>query len=186
MDSLEQPVFTADLVSDGTGSYEFGVIDTTKFTGTMAFTPVNASSGFWQFDSPTFTVAGKSATNTGVTTSIADTGTSLLLVDPTVAEAYYSQVTGAELDNSVGGYVYPCSSTLPEFGVAIGTGYTATVSGSALTFATVSGSTCFGGIQSNGGEEFQIFGDVLLRQSFVVFDGGNTSIGFAAKANATA
>lgn len=181
MDSLEQPVFTADLDESGQGSFEFGVIDSSKYSGSIQYTDIDSSNGFWQFTSASYSIAGKTYTNTNASPAIADTGTSLVLLDEAVVEAYYAQIKGASVDETVGGYVYPCSATLPAFGVAIGD-HIATIPASGITFAKVDSETCFGGIQSNGGSGIQIMGDVLLRQHFVVFDGGNLSIGFAAKA----
>lgn len=182
MSSLEQPVFTANLDADGSGEYEFGVIDTSKYTGDLTFTAVDTSSGFWQFESPQYSVGGTVKTNSNASPAIADTGTSLLLLDPAVVEDYYSQVTGAKEDDSVGGYVYPCSASLPDFAVSIGSDYMAKLSGSDLTYAKVDTETCFGGIQSNGGSGLQIFGDVLLTQQFAVFHGESAMIGMATKA----
>lgn len=99
-----------------------------------------------------------------------------------LAEAYYNQISSAQYDPEQGGYVYDCSATLPSFGVAIGSGYTATISGSDMTFAQVDSETCFGGVQGNSGEGLQIMGDMLLKHFFVVFDGGNESFGIAEKA----
>lgn len=82
MDDLTQPLFTADLEeSDGKGAYEFGKIDTTKYTGHIYYTPVNNSQGWWQFESPSYAVNGKSAPCTTCNPAIADTGTSLIYLD---------------------------------------------------------------------------------------------------------
>lgn len=110
-----------------------------------------------------------------------DTGTSLLIVDDAVAAAYYARVPGAAQSADVGGYVYPCGAKLPDFGVAVGADYTAVVPGSMVTFAQVDRTRCFGGVQGNGGAGLQIYGDVLFRTQFVVFDGGKARLGWAPK-----
>lgn len=182
MSSLDQPLFTVDLDKDGSGTYEFGVIDTSKYTGDLTFVSIDTSSGFWQFESSTYSIAGTVKTNSNASPAIADTGTSLLLLDPSVVEDYYSQVTGAYQDSSVGGYVYPCSATLPDFAVSLGGEYMANLPGADITYAQVNSATCFGGIQSNGGSGLQILGDVLLQQHFTVFHGEQAMLGMASKA----
>lgn len=104
-----------------------------------------------------------------------------MLVDQQVATAYYSQIQGAALNNNVGGYTYPCNAQIPNFGVAMGS-YMAVVPSSQITFAQVDANTCFGGVQSNGGANLQIYGDVLFRAQYVVFDGGNQALQLAPKA----
>ena len=183
MNNLDMPVFVADLDPDGTGVYEFGKIDATKFEGDMTWIPVNASSGFWQFPSTKFAIDGKEQQNTAPTQAIADTGTSLLLVDQNVADAYYAKVQGAQNNAQVGGYIYPCSAKLPDMAVAIGDNYMANIPGNQITFATVdrANTTCFGGVQGNMGAGLQIYGDVMFRAQIVAFNGGNQSLGFGAK-----
>ncbi|KAI5273394.1 acid protease [Aureobasidium subglaciale] len=182
MSELAQPVFTAALDLDGSGTYEFGTIDSSKFTGDLMFTNVNASSGFWQIDSNSYSIGGRTYQRSSATPAIVDTGTSLLLLDPEVVRAYYAQVSSAKYDSTVGGYTYDCSEDLPEFAVAVGDNYMANIPGSGITFAPVSSETCFGGIQSNSGSDLQIFGDVLLKHHFVVFHGESELLGMAAKA----
>lgn len=87
MDQLEQPLFTADLEAGASGMYEFGSIDNSKYTGSLTFTPVDSTNGFWQFDSTSFAIGGKTTQNANGSPAIADTGTSLLLVDSNVATA---------------------------------------------------------------------------------------------------
>jgi hypothetical protein len=103
----------------------------------------------------------------------------------------YKSVTGAQYSSSVGGYVFSCTATLPDFSFTVGnstsTG-TITVPGDYINYAPVdtAGTTCYGGIQSDDSIGFAIFGDVALKAAFVVFDGANTQLGFASKAAATA
>ena len=187
MGHLDQPVFTADLEDNAAGTYEFGTIDRSKYSGKIHYAPVDSSNGFWQFHSQTYTVGGSRKECTACSPAIADTGTSLMLVDDDVAQAYYSQVNGAFQSSKYGGYVYQCGTSLPDFGVAIGNGYTATIKGADVTYTEAGSGVCFGGVQGNGastgsGPPIQIYGDVLLKQFFAVFDGGNMRFGIAKKA----
>jgi hypothetical protein len=112
-------------------------------------------------------------------TGIADTGTTLLLLDDSVVTAYYDQVSGASYSSTDGGYTFDCSADLPDFSFAVGSG-TITVPGKYINFGSAT-SGCFGGIQSDSGIGFSIFGDIALKAAFVVFDGANTQLGWAAK-----
>lgn len=182
MPELDLPLFTANLEEDASGTYNFGEIDAEEYTGEIHYTPIDKSNGFWQFDSNTYTIDGQESQCTSCSPAIADTGTSLVLVDDDVATAYYAKVAGSYSDAQIGGFCYPCNSALPDFGVAIGSNYTAVIKGEDITFAQVSSKLCFGGVQSNGGGDLQIYGDVLLKQFLAVFDGGNESFGLANKA----
>ena len=112
-----------------------------------------------------------------------DTGTTLLLLDDDVVSAYYKQVDGAENNSRVGGYTFDCSANLPDFTVTIG-GYDAVVSGDLINYAPITSgsSTCYGGIQSNSGLGFSIFGDIFLKSQYVVFDSNGPRLGFAPQA----
>ncbi len=179
LNSLASPVFTANLKKSEAGNYNFGYIDTTEFTGTITYTPVDNSNGFWGF-TPSGYAIGNGAFTGSTFSAIADTGTSLLLLPDDVVEAYYAQVSGAAVDNTQGGYVFPCSTTLPDFTFGIGS-YRGVIPGDFMNYATADNGNCFGGIQSDDGVGFSIFGDVALKAQFVVFDGGNTRLGFANK-----
>ncbi|KAF1919766.1 aspergillopepsin A precursor [Ampelomyces quisqualis] len=183
MKDLDMPVFVADLDPDGTGVYEFGKIDATKFEGDMVWIPVKAETGFWQFSSTKFAVGDQVVENPQAPDAIADTGTSLMLVDQGVADAYYSKVEGAQLNAQVGGYIYPCGSAMPDLSVAIGDNHMAKIPGNQITFARVdkANTTCFGGVQGNQGSKLQIYGDIMFKSQLVAFNGGNQSLGFGKK-----
>ena len=53
-----------------------------------------------------------------------------------------------------------------------------------MNYAPISegSSTCYGGLQSNSGIGFSIFGDVFLKSQYVVFDPENLQLGFAEQA----
>ncbi|OJJ51178.1 hypothetical protein ASPZODRAFT_55031 [Penicilliopsis zonata CBS 506.65] len=187
-DSMDEPVLTAQLTDDGTGEYELGYIDTSKYTGEMANITIDSSNGYWEFASAEYAIgSGDTQSIEDVQVAIADTGTTLMLSSPDVVEAFYAEVDSAQYSNSYGGYVYPCSATLPDLSVAVGSSHLVTIPGSLLTYCEIgtssSGETvCYGGLQSSGDSEIQIYGDIFLRSLFVVFDLRGPSMGFAARA----
>jgi aspergillopepsin I len=136
--TLEEPVLTALLRSDGVGEYEFGTIDHSKYSGTLVNVSVDSSSGYWQFDMGFFAVGnGPLQAVTDTPTAIADTGTSLMLVSDQVLEAYYGAIKHAQIFPSVGGYVFPCEAELPKLTVALGDKYQAAIPGSMMKFAEI-------------------------------------------------
>ena len=138
--SLEQPLFTANLRHSSVGTYEFGKIDASQFQGPLTFTPVDSSRGFWEFESSSFAVGdGKIQNNSDSSPEIADTGTSLNLVDDVVLKAYWSQVPGAVVDKTLKAIVFPCDSDLPDFHVALGTNYIAKIPGPLMNFSHAQG-----------------------------------------------
>ncbi|PSS00683.1 eukaryotic aspartyl protease [Coniella lustricola] len=180
MPSLAMPVFTADLRKASVGAYTFGAIDATKFNGTMAWIPVNTTQGFWQFSSTKFAV-GTGAAQAGNPTgqAIADTGTTLIIADPTVVNGYYSQIPSAQNNAQAGGITVDCDATLPDLMLDVGGNYMARVKGSDINYAQVTGNTCFGGVQSGGVSNLAIYGDIFFKSQFVAFNGGNNSLGMA-------
>ncbi|KAG0646312.1 aspergillopepsin A aspartic endopeptidase [Hyphodiscus hymeniophilus] len=179
--TLPIPVFTADLRHAAVGAYEFGNIDSTKFNGSLSWTDVNATSGFWQFSSQQFAVGTGPTMNLAGGQAIADTGTTLMIADPSIVNAYYSQVQGAVNNETVGGVTFPCAAQLPDLAVDIGGNYMATVRGDDINFSPVdaAGTTCFGGLQAGTAGGLQIYGDIMFKSQFVAFNGGNNSIGMA-------
>jgi hypothetical protein len=183
-------VFTADLQHDAPGTYTFGVINKTAYEGDITYTAVDSSTGMWTFTATGFAVGKGNITKTPIT-AIADTGTSLMFLPEQVNKAYYSQIDGARVDTTAGGYVFPCDTKMPDFTFYMGeTGIT--VPGSYMNFAPLEGpvpgekegkrevGTCYGGLQSSAGD-INIFGDIALKAAFVVFDAEKTRIGFAKK-----
>lgn len=82
------------LTKSTAGTYDFGFIDTTKYTGSIAYTDVNSSPGYWTFTTSGYGV-GSTFTPTHIT-GIADTGTTLTYLPTAVVTAYYGQVKGAQ------------------------------------------------------------------------------------------
>lgn len=180
MGALAAPLFTANLKANAGGTYTFGQIDPSEYSGAIHYAAVDHSQGYWQVTSTRYSINGQTSQSSHASPAIIDTGTSLLLVDQAVVSAYYASVSSAYYDTAQAGYIYRCDAKLPSFGVAVGD-YMATLQGKDVTFAELGDGTCYGGIQSNQGQGLQIFGDVLLKHFLVVFDGGNLQVGFASK-----
>ncbi|KAJ4339987.1 Aspartic protease snp2 [Didymella glomerata] len=186
--SLAKQLFAVNLKYHAAGTYDFGFIDSTKYTGAITYVPVDNSQGFWGFSATGYKV-GSSAAVRGEIDGIVDTGTTLIYVDDSIVDDYYSNVDGAENDSNQGGYVFPCSATLPSFSITVG-GVAQTVPGRFINYSPVSSgsSTCFGGIQSNSGVGFNIFGDIFLKSKYVIHDvsTGSPRLGFAQQAGVSA
>lgn len=136
--SLDEPVLTARLRSDGVGEYVFGKIDHSKYNGALVNVSVDSSNGYWTFQSGQYAIGnGSMQKNTRTSIAIADTGTSLMLASPDLVDAYYDQVSGSVFANHVGGYVYPCTANLPPLSVALGDTSQATIPGSLINFSGV-------------------------------------------------
>ncbi|KFY70847.1 hypothetical protein V499_08907 [Pseudogymnoascus sp. VKM F-103] len=181
--SLDQPLFAAYLPFQATGAYDFGATDSSRYTGEISYTSVDNSNGWWEFPSTSYKVGSKAFTSPGYT-AIADTGTTLILMGDEQVANYYKSVPGSKLDNTQGGYVFPCSTTLPSLTVAIGDGGDAVIPAKYLNFAPAdnSGTTCFGSLQPSGNGQQNIYGDTFFNAFYGVFDASGPSFGFAATA----
>ncbi len=179
---LSQQVFTADLKYHGNGSYEFGRVDKTKYQGDIHWVKLDDGAEFWQFNFTGFNLGDSNLWFLSQWTAIADTGTTLLLLDPMIVETYYGQ-TEAAFNDTVGGWTFPCDTDMPPFRLGFDNGYHVTIPGEYIVYAPVEpGSTfCYGGLQSSLGQPFAILGDIFLKACFAVFDVANKHIGFADK-----
>jgi hypothetical protein len=70
----------------------------------------------------------------------------------TAVDKYYASVSGATYSSADGGYVFPCTATLPSFSFRLGSTYYATIPASLMNFgaADSTGTTCYGSLQSVG------------------------------------
>lgn len=171
-------LFTANLGSvkdandpdKGASFYTFGYIDQAALGGqTPYYTPVDKSQGFWMFDSASAVVAGKTVARAG-NKAIADTGTTLALVDDNVCKAIYDAIPGGKYDDSQQGYVYPTNTPvdkLPVVSFAVG-GQQFPVQKEDLGFADAGNGMIYGGIQSRGDMTFDILGDTFLKSVYAV------------------
>ncbi|KAL2001731.1 hypothetical protein VTN02DRAFT_1343 [Thermoascus thermophilus] len=183
-------LFTAKLGSwrdanepdKGESFYTFGFIDedTVRASGQeeIHYTPVDSSQGFWMFESASATVNGKTLPRSG-NRAIADTGTTLALVDDDTCQAIYDAIPGATYDRDVQGYIYPtdtAAENLPTVTFAVG-GKQFAVQKEDLGFAEAKPGYVYGGIQSRGDLGFDILGDTFLKGIYAIFDVGQMRFG---------
>jgi hypothetical protein len=156
----------------GASFYTFGFIDqdTVKEAGEdIYYTPVDKSQGFWMFDSASATVNGKSISRSG-NKAIADTGTTLALVDDETCKAIYDAIEGAIYDEDSQGYIYPADTAadkLPVISFAVGDKQFV-VQKEDLGFAQAKSGYVYGGIQSRGSMTMDILGDTFLKAIYAV------------------
>ena len=134
---LKDYVFTANLKIGVPGQYEFGTIDTAAYRDPLTYTAVNSSGGLWQFDLSQYTVAGDTYGGV-VSPAIADTGSSLLMLDPAIVDNYYAKVPTSTDD--LQGKIFPCDTVLPDFSFGIESTM-ATIPGSLLNYTSVPGTS---------------------------------------------
>ncbi|KAG6108950.1 hypothetical protein E4U14_003414 [Claviceps sp. LM454 group G7] len=177
-DSLDAPLFTADLKHHADGKYNFGYIDARAHKGPITFSPIDNSGGFWNWTSTGYAIGTNAFVKTPIH-NIADSGTSLMLLPEEIVRAYYKAVPGAHYDKLEAGFIFECATKLPNFSFGVGNAKI-TIPGAFINFSRSRGTKCFGGIQTteNG---FIIFGDIAFKAALVVFDVGKTRIGWAAK-----
>ena len=70
--------------------------------------------------------------------AIADTGSSLLMLDPAIVNNYYAHVPTST--NNQQGKIFPCDTVLPDFSFGIGNDM-ATIQGSLLNYTSVPGTS---------------------------------------------
>jgi len=175
---LAQPLFAVNLKYHAAGSYDFGYVDKSKYTGSINFVDADTSEGFWGVKATAYSI-GSSTPTSAALSGILDTGTTLIYIDAAIAKAYYAKVSGAKLDSQQGAYTFPCNATLPDFSLTIG-GVKQTVPGKHINYAPVSAGSCFGGIQTNEGLGISILGDIFLKSKYVIHEmGSRPRLGFA-------
>ncbi|RJE23627.1 Eukaryotic aspartyl protease [Aspergillus sclerotialis] len=178
-------LFTAKLSSSRDNNdpsfYTFGFIDedTVKATGQeITYARVNNMMGLWMFDSTTASVNGKTIDRFW-NSAIADTGTTLALVDDAMCHDIYNAIPGAKYDSDSQGYIFPSdtpTNKLPTVEFAVGHKMFM-VRKEDLAFSEVKPGFVYGGIQSRGTMGFDILGDTFLKGIYAIFDVGNTRFG---------
>jgi Eukaryotic aspartyl protease len=175
---LQASLFTVSLTrpSEGVqGFYTFGHIDQQLIgTQSISYTDVINTQGFWEFSSTTATIGGKLISRPAGNTAVADTGTTLILVDDALLSEIYTPLGGyydSAVNDGQGAWLFPVSalSNLPTITLPIGN-FAVTLQDGDLGFQILEGGWVYGSLQSRQDNTYDIFGDVWLANLYVIFD----------------
>ncbi|KAL5529952.1 hypothetical protein ACEPAF_6209 [Sanghuangporus sanghuang] len=175
------PVFGFTLLDSG-GELFLGGTDASAFTGGgLTFTPLVTAPAFWEVAAQRVAVGARGVV-ARAQDAIADTGTTLFIVDTASARAIYAAIPGsADAARTLGEgfFTIPCDAVPGDVSVTLG-GTAFTLSPDTLNFGRVSArsNACVGGIV---GDDLGVWilGDVFLRNVYTEFDVGNLRVGFA-------
>ena len=156
----------------GKSFYTFGGINKKALGGQQVhYAPIDNSQGLWQFQSPTATITDREVERFD-NTAVADTGSSLALIEDAICDAIYSTIPGAYYDTNAAGYVFPSNTSvdqLPTVSLAVGDQEFA-IRKADLSYADAGNNFTYGGIQSRGDLSFDILGGTFLKGVYAVSD----------------
>ena len=175
---LDYPVFTTKLTRENeeTGFYTFGYINGTVVgEQEIHYTEVAyTEEGYWAFPSTTFSV-GDQQISIPDNIAIADTGTTLILVNDNILNAIYGSIGGNCNVEYQGKQwcIYPSDAEVPQltfsvgnFGFSLADGDLNDGSAAELGYENWN----VGTVQSRGEEPADILGDVWLVNVYAIFD----------------
>lgn len=174
---VDKQLFTAYLSSyrdtsdpDHRSFYTFGFIDQKALHGQQIhYTDVDNSQGLWQYMSTTATIGDRQVVRFD-NTAVADTGSTLALIDDSICAAIYDQIPGSRYEPLVQGYIFPSNTTLaalPIVKFAFGNQEFA-VQKEDMAYAPVFGGMVYGGFQSRGDLSFDVVGGTMLKAVYTV------------------
>ncbi|KAG0345012.1 hypothetical protein BG004_004027 [Podila humilis] len=185
MKLLDMDVFSVYLASslkkNQGGSFLFGGIDSTKFEGTINYSPISTGvgvrQGMWYADADNAFTGGVPVSGYRKSPWLFDTGTSFIAVPTSFAQAFHATIPGSVYSISDQIYTLPCTGN-QSFGISFN-GITYEVP--YQEYVTRAGSACVSLVMPLGDYEMFILGDPFLRQVYTVYDftSGASRIGVA-------
>ncbi|KAM3470587.1 hypothetical protein MY5147_006301 [Beauveria neobassiana] len=157
---LDQPVFTVDIKHRADGTFGFGFIDDSKYTGDITYTNVDSSGGFWTITSTGYQIGDDEFVETEYS-GIVDTGGSSFEVPSAAYQAWRSKFPAGAIT---------AQTVLPDFTFGI-EGARIRVPGNNLKEKKSDGT--YGLNIYNGGANSAFFGSPSLTGAYVVFEDGD-------------
>ncbi|RUS14270.1 aspartic peptidase domain-containing protein [Endogone sp. FLAS-F59071] len=179
------PLRWDQLNSTAGGEILFGVIDTTRFTGDIAWVPLqNPSDGeppFWTMGLRQVRLGNNAVAIPKTSVVYIDTGSSWMIAPLSQSEQYHN-IMGAVYDPTTGLYQVDCphARTLPNLVFVIGTYEFQIPYESYVYFYNETANLCYSKVQSmTDRTNFWFLGDVFIEEFYTIFDVGNQRMGFA-------
>ncbi|KAI9315436.1 hypothetical protein DFJ73DRAFT_930913 [Zopfochytrium polystomum] len=176
--SQNQFAFYLSKASDGDlGEVAIGGFNPARFTGDITWVPL-AEEVWWEFDfTGSFLANGQNGPLTA--TAIADTGTSLIILDTPTADTINTAI-GAVFDSNQGVYTVPCDQIGKTAPVFLNFGGKSFELPSSRYLLKLSDDFCFSGIVGGAGSGVpNILGDVFLQVYYSIYDKDQKRVGFA-------
>lgn len=176
------PLWTVDFrASTQTGEFEFGAIDASKYSGTVAYGPITTTGGLWTVEVQGIGAGYDDSAFKPYQFQVAfDTGTGGGSISRTIADLYWSQVPNSVWDDGWDNYLYPCDQTLPDFVVQLADGNKVGIPSTGLYSQTGDNGMCVTMLAIADGDD-TLWGQAWIEKWFVIFDWGNNRLGVANK-----
>ncbi|KAH8701542.1 aspartic peptidase domain-containing protein [Talaromyces proteolyticus] len=160
--------------SNNSGQFDFGYVDSGKYTGNIAYGNITTTGGFGPWRSRALGLA--------TMTVVFDTGTGGGSISREIADLYWSQVPSSQWNDGWNNYLYPCNQTLPDFVIQLADGNKVGIPSDGLfSKAADDGSGLCATMLAIADGNDTLWGQAWIEKFFVIFDWGNRRLGVANK-----
>lgn len=159
-----------------TGTFDFGCVDSSKDTGSIGYTPVNATGGEWAVAITGMQVGPIGKFIEAGWNIIVDTGAGQSSVSRWVADIYFARIPNSTCNAAFNTYQFPCSATLLDFTFGVPTEARFLL---AICFGAIDGTKCVSQLLVATGTV--IWGQTFIEAQYIVLDWDNSRISFANK-----
>jgi aspergillopepsin I len=165
---------------DQAGQLDFGYIDSSKYTGNIAYGGVTTTGGEWTIEVQGIQAGYDDANfRPGKFQVTVDTGSGGGTITRELANLYWSQVPNSKWSDAYDNFLYPCNQTLPDFVITLADGNKVGIPDAGLRWKDENG-WCVTYL-AIGTSTDVTWGSNFLERYFVIFDWGNSRVGLAQK-----